>query len=268
MVSIAVWLCIAAPTCGQSALDGFDPNPNALSIYAIVVQPDGKILIGGSFSMILGVPRNGIARLNANGTLDTAFNANVSGSSYVLSIVLQADGKILLGGSFDSVGGQARYCMARVESTTGAADSFNPNPNDQVFSIAVQPDGKILTGGYFTNIGTAAQSHGAARSRRRFGRFVRSECPFRRFWRTIHKDSYYFASGKRQDLSGRAIHEHRRTVTQLHRTVGSHDRRSRFIQFKRGRGNLLRRVAGGWQDTRWGRIHHCRWPSASWHGAA
>ena len=48
------------------------------SVYATAVQPDGKILIGGDFTSVLGVTRNNIARLNTDGTLDTAFNPNAN----------------------------------------------------------------------------------------------------------------------------------------------------------------------------------------------
>ena len=47
-------------------------------VSATAVQPDGKILIGGAFSSVLGVTRNNIARLNTDGTLDTAFNPNAN----------------------------------------------------------------------------------------------------------------------------------------------------------------------------------------------
>ena len=89
---------------GQSALDGFDPNANGI-VHAVVVQPDGKILVGGDFKSVLGTERNGIARLNADGTLDMAFNPN---ARTVYAIALQADGKILVGGNFLNVGGQGR----------------------------------------------------------------------------------------------------------------------------------------------------------------
>ena len=121
-----------------------------LNVFATAVQPDGKILIGGSFATVLGVARNNIARLNTDGTLDTAFNPNAN--NRVTSIAVQADGKILAGGSFtgaNSIGGQTRNYIARLDATTGLADSFNPNANDQVYSIAVQADGKILAGGQF-----------------------------------------------------------------------------------------------------------------------
>src|SRR5947207_6690472 len=117
---------------GQSALDGFDPNANG-SINVVVVQPDGKILLGGAFTTLAPnggatVTRNRIARLNADGTLDTAFNPNANGN--VRSIAVQADGKILVAGDFNganSIGGQTRNRIARLDVVTGLADSFDPS---------------------------------------------------------------------------------------------------------------------------------------------
>ena len=153
LFSVAVLLAGgAAAVRGQSALDGFDPNANDV-IYAVVVQPDGKILIGGTFTTVLGVTRNNIARLNPDGTLDAAFNPNAN--ARVLSIAVQADGKIFSRLALShTIGGQAtRNYIARLDATTGLADSFNPNADSTVFSIAVQADGKILAGGFFTRIG-------------------------------------------------------------------------------------------------------------------
>jgi len=143
---------------GQSALDGFDPNANGV-VDVVVVQPDGKILIGGAFTTLspnggVAVTRNRIARLNPDGTLDRAFDPNAN--SEVYSIALQADGKILAGGEFNganSIGGQPRNRIARLDATTGLADSFDPNANNIVNSITVQAGGKILAGGFFSSIG-------------------------------------------------------------------------------------------------------------------
>ena len=139
----------------QSALDGFDPNANG-TVYAAVVQPDGKIVIGGNFTTIApngggAVARSRIARLNPDGTLDAAFNPNANDT--VLSLALQADGKILAGGFFTSIGGELRNHMARLDATTGLADSLNPDVDGLVNSIAVQTDGKILAAGAFTSVG-------------------------------------------------------------------------------------------------------------------
>jgi uncharacterized delta-60 repeat protein len=152
-----LFLAGAALVRGQSPLDGFDPNANA-EVRIVVVQPDGKVLLGGNFTALApnggpSVPCNGIARLNPDGTLDTAFNPNMKDVGVVFSIALQADGKILVGGQFASIGGQTRHNIARLDGTTGLADSFNPNANEQIRSIAVQADGKILAAGFFTTMG-------------------------------------------------------------------------------------------------------------------
>ena len=79
----------------------------------------------------------------------------------VSSIAVQANGKILSGGYFTSIGGQTRNYIARLDATgpnTGLADSFNPNANGLAFSIALLADGKILAGGTFTSIGGQTRS--------------------------------------------------------------------------------------------------------------
>ena len=139
----------------QSALDGFDPNAND-TIWVVVVQPDGKILLGGDFTTLSpngggAVSRNHIARLNADGTLDTAFNPGADGRLH--SIAVQPDGKILVGGTFTNIGGQPRNHFARLDASTGLPDSFDPNSDSDVHSIVLQADGHILVRGTFTNIG-------------------------------------------------------------------------------------------------------------------
>jgi len=127
----------------------FNPNANG-EVNAIAVQVDGKILAGGDFTIIGGFTRNRIARLDAITGLADSFNPNANDT--VVAIVVQADGKILAGGGFNgvnSIGGQTRYFIARLDAATGLADSFNPNATSGVNSIAVQGDGKILAGGYF-----------------------------------------------------------------------------------------------------------------------
>ncbi|PYL56595.1 MAG: hypothetical protein DMF30_09335, partial [Verrucomicrobia bacterium] len=74
---------------------------------------------------------------------------------------MQADGKILVGGFFNganSIGGQTRNHIARLDAATGLADSFDPNANGSVAAIAVQADGKILVGGFFGSIGGQTRS--------------------------------------------------------------------------------------------------------------
>ena len=80
----------------------FNPNPDSI-LGGIAVQPDGKILIGGAFTALTPnggsvISRNHLARLNSDGTIDTAFNPGPNG--FVRTILLQPDGRILIGGGF------------------------------------------------------------------------------------------------------------------------------------------------------------------------
>jgi uncharacterized delta-60 repeat protein len=107
-----------------------------------------------------GTARNYLARLNANGTLDAGFNPNVSGrsSSSVNCTAIQADGKIIVGGYFSTVGGIGRNGIARL-NTDGTVDaSFNPDLSDGVNSVTVQADGRIIISGVFTRVGGVARN--------------------------------------------------------------------------------------------------------------
>lgn len=129
-------------TSGSSALPQY--------VNSVQVQPDGKVLIGGAFLFYNGVARNRIARLNSDGTLDASFNPGQGADNHVYVVALQPDGKILIGGVFDSYDGVSRTHIARLNSD-GSLDPtfFNSSPNDHVRAIVVQPDGKILVGGDF-----------------------------------------------------------------------------------------------------------------------
>ena len=63
--------------------DAFDPGAGGVYPYVncLAVQPDGKILAGGSFTTLAGQTRTGIGRLNADGTLDSGFNPGAGGDS-------------------------------------------------------------------------------------------------------------------------------------------------------------------------------------------
>jgi Domain of unknown function (DUF5122) beta-propeller len=98
---------------GQCVRDVFDPNPNSV-VEVVIVQPDGKVLIGGDFTKVLGVGRNHIARLNPDGTLDRAFDPKAN--EVVYSLAMEADGKILAGGNFTSMGGESRNHIARLQN--------------------------------------------------------------------------------------------------------------------------------------------------------
>lgn len=121
-------------------------------IRIIVPQPDGKIIIAGSFTSVLGAARNKIARLNADGSLDTLFDPN-PGAGRIFAVALDSLGRIYVGGEFTFIGGQNRQYLARLGSITGVADSFNPMPSDYVLAIHIDLSGNVLIGGGFIFVG-------------------------------------------------------------------------------------------------------------------
>lgn len=124
-------------------------------VSAIALQPDGKILIGGSFTSYNGTAANRLARLNADGTLDGTFNAGGSGAANTIdAIALQPDGKIIIIGSFTSYNGTSRNRIARVNVDGSLDTSFDPGTgaNNTVSGVALQPDGKVLIAGNFNRI--------------------------------------------------------------------------------------------------------------------
>lgn len=139
--------------------NGFD---SVVSIgRKILIQPDGKILAGG-YTGANPTGMMGVIRLNSNGTLDTTFNLTGSvlfnitpDDDLLMDMILQPDGKILLGGYSTSGNGSAGSFLIRILPDATLDTTFNStgilqNSNylsdvDQCLSLALQPDGKIIT---------------------------------------------------------------------------------------------------------------------------
>ncbi len=154
----------ARTNIGRLLADGgvdsaFNPGTDGW-VSSVALQADGKILIGGGFTMVAGQPRNYIGRLNADGTLDTGFNPAI-GPSYgsINSLAVQADGKILVSGSFGTIGGQPRNNIGRLNADGSVDMTFNPGDVGSVSCIVLQTDGRILLSGYFTSLGGLARNN-------------------------------------------------------------------------------------------------------------
>jgi len=144
---------------GFDMSNGFTGSRGA-SIDSIVLQPDGKILVGGSFTGFNGNTANYLVRLNADGTLDSGFDMSTGFNDRVRSIALQPDGGILVGGDFTEFDGNEVNCLARLNAGGTIDTGFVTvtDFNDSVSSLALQSDGKILVGGYFnSNLEEGAQ---------------------------------------------------------------------------------------------------------------
>jgi uncharacterized delta-60 repeat protein len=144
-----------------NGLAGVGNQAVSLGVYSIALQSDGKVLVGGSFGVINGVPRGGVARLNADGSLDPGFMDGLAGAdSTVRAVVSQPDGKVLIGGYFGTVNGVTRKGIARLNSDGTLDGEFQGNLTGigyQIKAVAVQTDGEVVIGGSNISIGGAAR---------------------------------------------------------------------------------------------------------------
>ncbi|WP_160749959.1 delta-60 repeat domain-containing protein [Flavobacterium sp. Sd200] len=116
-------------------------------VNLIAVQPDGKIYIAGDFAHYNDIAINKLARLNADGSLDTSFVPLIESNYVIKTIKILPDNKILLGGSFGSAG------IIRLNEAGAVDTSFIPDltiVNVSVNAISLQSDNKIVVGGLFT----------------------------------------------------------------------------------------------------------------------
>ena len=138
--------------------DGFNED-----VWSVAVQADNKIVLGGDFTRLNGVVVNHIARLNADGSPDTAFttavNSTGDGTGFddeVYWVAVQANGQILVGGIFTTLNGDVVNHIARLNPDGTPDIAFTTNTgtgfDKRVNSIAVQADGKIVVGGKFTTL--------------------------------------------------------------------------------------------------------------------
>ncbi len=162
-------LFVLRPASGGRLAVDIGPNPGAISINAMVVQPDGKALLAGGTGRALA-----IQRINTDGSLDATFSngstdlvwdggdgiasyaPNNSGGFSRSAVALQADGKIVaVGSSRFNFADNADFALARVNPDgtldatfgTGGIVTTNLAGSDAAYAVAVQSDGKIVAAG-------------------------------------------------------------------------------------------------------------------------
>ena len=172
-----------------------DPTFNAGTftngqVNAAILQPDGKLIIGGQFSKVHGTVRHNVARLNADGTVDPTFDPGDGPDSGIgpNGMTLLSDGKIIICGSselFSSVNGIYRPGgIARLNADGSLDQAYNPGrtialqPYDDgtgnaldpgyVRSVVLQTDGKIVVAGNFYSV---VAEHGVSVPRSGVARF-------------------------------------------------------------------------------------------------
>lgn len=165
---LAASITLLVRPIGTWAQDGaVDPSFTASTngtVHCIVRQPDGKLLIGGTFTEVNGTGRGMVARLHADGGLDEGFDtgAGFTGQyGMVSALALTADGKVLVGGTFTDYDGTAVNHLARLNGDGTLDDTFTTGtgPSYGVRALAVTTDGQIWVGGGFSEYdGTSASN--------------------------------------------------------------------------------------------------------------
>ena len=163
IATVIISLMVATPAQADlipGHLDtGFDPGSGANdTVMDIAVQADGKVLIVGKFTSFDGTATYRIARLNADGTLDTSFNpytgVNPGADNRIRTVAVQEDGMILIGGDFTKFNNIPCHRIARLSSNGAVDANFNPGTgsDNPIRVVKILSTGKILIGGDFDTV--------------------------------------------------------------------------------------------------------------------
>ena len=94
---------------------GFVPPLFSNTVFKLLLQPNNRILVGGSF--VGGVLPSYLARLLPTGAADASYGTTAAPNSSVRTLLVQPDGSLMVGGSFTTIGGVAAPALARLTAT-------------------------------------------------------------------------------------------------------------------------------------------------------
>lgn len=153
---------------GQTSIRGFGGDDRALAVALQPVGQETKIVVAG-YTNVFGSNDFAVARLNANGALDTSFNVNGQlvlddrGDNRAQAVVVQADGKIVLTG-YSNASGNNDFAVVRLNTNGSLDGTFGTNGrvvtrsfggDDRALAATISPlGGKIVVAGYTTGLGT------------------------------------------------------------------------------------------------------------------
>jgi len=128
----------------------FSPNISrggqVAEVYSLDVQADGKILVGGAFAFVNGIPRNFLARLHSDGSVDTSFAPNFD--YIVTSTKIQRNQDILVGGMFGIVNGETHNRIVRLHPDGSVDSTFTISFGTEVLAIVIDDSDNLYFGGY------------------------------------------------------------------------------------------------------------------------
>ncbi len=132
---------------------GFLADDPSVVVNNVLVQPDGRILVGGYFTNYAGSGISHLVRLNSDGSIDPTFNPGGSGpGNGVEDMVLMPDGRILICGNFLTYNGASSHFIARLHSDGTLDNTFTVQPNSingAVWAIELHDEHRVIAGGEF-----------------------------------------------------------------------------------------------------------------------
>ena len=140
--------------CVRGWVDGVGiPGVNG-EVRALLVLPDGDLIVGGDFSLAGSLAASNIARYTPSSGAWSALGSGVGGTVYALAVL--PNGHLVAGGSFLSAGGGAANRIARCDPASGEWTALGSGMNATVRALAVMPSGDLIAGGFFTTAGGVA----------------------------------------------------------------------------------------------------------------
>ncbi|MBK9060158.1 MAG: hypothetical protein IPL81_09905 [Flavobacteriales bacterium] len=158
-------LCVATMLHAQVPIIDYSflAVPPSVLVNKVIVQPDGKILVGGGFTNYAGSGKGNLVRLNSDGTVDATFNPGGSGPDFLVQdIDLMPDGRILIAGNFNTYNGVQNNFVARLfpDGTLDPGFHVPPNSiNSAVYAVALHRKNSVLVAGDFWVCSGHSQPH-------------------------------------------------------------------------------------------------------------
>jgi uncharacterized delta-60 repeat protein len=156
-------------------------------VHTIELQSDGKVLIGGNFTVYNGNSCKNIARLNSDGSFDKNFKTTAD--NIVRKIDIDRNGKIVLAGDFKNVNGISKAAIARLLSNGKLDNTFNAIVNTDkggAYDFIISQRGQIYLAVILKNVLTYTYKTDVIRLNRNGSTDTTFHIPEGRFYE-IHK---------------------------------------------------------------------------------
>jgi hypothetical protein len=142
-----------------SVVDGWNTQGADGPVGRFMIAPDGSVFVVGSFNLINGQARRGIAKLDpVSGVADATWSADLGAFEYANRLLFR-DGSIYVGGGFSEIGGVPRSKLAKLSIASPAIvdAKWTPEPNGDVEAMTFGLDDQMFIGGSFTTL--SGQTH-------------------------------------------------------------------------------------------------------------